>query len=101
MLVHHRVNPIKIPLNPLKPPFSYGFPMVFLWFLLLQWPFLGERPAGGRPGRLLWRAPQRGRTAGAGHDVGGFPGRAAADHAAHVVHRTGVGMGMGWGWVGG
>ena len=25
-----RVNPIKIPLNPIKPPFSYGFPMVFL-----------------------------------------------------------------------
>ena len=21
-----------IPLNPIKPPFSYGFPMVFLWF---------------------------------------------------------------------
>ena len=22
----------KTPLNPIKPPFSYGFPMVFLWF---------------------------------------------------------------------
>ena len=32
MLVHQRVYPIKIPLNPIKPPFSYGFPMVFLWF---------------------------------------------------------------------
>ena len=23
-----------IPLNPIKPPFSYGFPMVFLWFIV-------------------------------------------------------------------
>ena len=22
----------KSPSNPIKPPFSYGFPMVFLWF---------------------------------------------------------------------
>ena len=26
--VYQRVNPINIPLNPIKPPFSYGFPMV-------------------------------------------------------------------------
>ena len=32
LYVHQRVNPIKIPLNPIKPQFSYGFPMVFLWF---------------------------------------------------------------------
>ena len=25
MLNYQRVNPIKIPLNPIKPPFSYGF----------------------------------------------------------------------------
>ena len=25
-------KPSYIPLNPIKPPFSYGFPMVFLWF---------------------------------------------------------------------
>ena len=25
---YQRVNPIKIPLNPIKPSFSYGFPMV-------------------------------------------------------------------------
>ena len=31
LYVHQRVNPIKIPLNPIKPPFSYGFPMFFLW----------------------------------------------------------------------
>ena len=31
LYVHQRVNPINIPLNPIKPPFSYGFPMVFLW----------------------------------------------------------------------
>ena len=29
LYVHQRVNPIKIPLNPIKPPFSSGFPMVF------------------------------------------------------------------------
>ena len=29
---YQRVYPINIPLNPIKPPFSYGFPMVFLWF---------------------------------------------------------------------
>jgi len=28
MLVYQRVN---LPLNPIKPPFSYGFPMVFQW----------------------------------------------------------------------
>ena len=39
---NQRVYPIrshKIPLNPIKPPFSYGFPMVFLWFkIMLQQP---------------------------------------------------------------
>ena len=33
-LINPPWNPIKpheIPLNPSKPPFSYGFPMVFLW----------------------------------------------------------------------
>ena len=25
-------NQLSIPLNPIKPPFSYGFPMVFPWF---------------------------------------------------------------------
>ena len=85
-----------------KPTYNWGAPSCRLYpltsrFLLLQWPFLGGRHAGGRPGCRLWRAPQRGGAVGAGHDVGGFPGRAAADHAAHVVHGTGVGMGMGWG----
>ena len=28
LYVHQRVYPINIPLNPIKPPFSYGFPMV-------------------------------------------------------------------------
>ena len=26
---------IKNPLNPIKPPFSYGFPMVFLWQMMV------------------------------------------------------------------
>ena len=29
--VYQMLYPIKSPLNPIKPPFSYGFPMVFLW----------------------------------------------------------------------
>ena len=29
-----------IPLNPIKPPFSYGFPMVFLWFYHFPMVFL-------------------------------------------------------------
>ena len=35
LLNNQMVNPNKshsIPLNPIKPPSSYGFPMVFLWF---------------------------------------------------------------------
>ena len=36
MLVYQRVNTIKSPLNPIKPPFSYGFPMVFLWFVITR-----------------------------------------------------------------
>ena len=36
MLVHQRVNPIKIPLNPSKPPFSYGFPVLLKCFLTSQ-----------------------------------------------------------------
>ena len=45
LYVYQRVYPINIPLNPIKPPFSYGFPMVFLWFSLNAvspkepWPF--------------------------------------------------------------
>ena len=30
LYVYQRVYPINIPLNPIKPPFSYGFPMVFM-----------------------------------------------------------------------
>ena len=56
LYVHQRVTPINIPLNPIKPPFSYGFPMVFLWFsygfpMVFLWFWglvrpllLGERP---------------------------------------------------------
>ena len=38
MLVHQRVNPIKVPLNHHFPMvflwFSYGFPMIFPWFTI-------------------------------------------------------------------
>ena len=33
MLVYQRVNR---PSHPIKPPFSYGFPVVFLWFTIHQ-----------------------------------------------------------------
>ena len=32
LYVYQRINPYKIPLNPIKPPFSSGFPMVFQHF---------------------------------------------------------------------
>ena len=45
MLVYQRVYPINIPLNPIKPPFSYGFPKV-----------PGNSP-GLRTGRLRLQKP--------------------------------------------
>ena len=43
---YQRVNPCKSHENPIKPSFSYGFPMVFLWF----YPIIRRRssiPDGG------------------------------------------------------
>ena len=50
--VHH-------PLNPIKPPFSYGFPMVFLWFSILP----EDKKPFGSPwftlGHLLEQYPKK------------------------------------------
>ena len=52
-----------IPLNPIKPPFSYGFPMVFLYISLYHRGLktVYKKPASPRHARARRRAIRRAR----------------------------------------
>ena len=55
--INIQLNHYKIPLNPIKPPFSYGFQHVSTMLLLVQ---LAPRPPQPRLPPAAWPAPGSG-----------------------------------------